>query len=122
MFQIWYKLIKESKGGQNIAVKKYLSKMALDIIGEISFGYSFNSQETELNPLLAAAVRNSEGVVSLKSRLILRLLPFMWYMPFGPAHTLKELTNITDKVLDKVQIFVYTILCFLPVDTYASTF
>ena len=64
-------MVKESKGGQNIAVKKYLSKMALDIIGEISFGYSFNSQETELNPLLAAAVRNSEGVVSLKSRLIL---------------------------------------------------
>ena len=102
MFQIWHKLVKESKGGQNIAVKEYLSKMALDIIGELSFGYSFNSQETELNPLLAAAVRNSEGVVSLKSRLILRLLPFMWYMPFGPAHTLKELTNITDKVLDKV--------------------
>ena len=116
MFQIWHKLVKESKGGQNIAVKEYLSKMALDIIGEISFGYSFNSQETELNPLLAAAVRNSEGVVSLKSRLILRLLSFMWYMPFGPAHTLKELTNITDKVLGKVQIFVYTILYFLPVD------
>ena len=38
MLQIWYKLVKESKGGQNIAVKKYLSKMALDIIGEISFG------------------------------------------------------------------------------------
>ena len=76
--------------------------MALDIIGEISFGYSFNSQETELNPLLAVAVRNSEGVLSVKSRAILRLLPFMWYMPFGPANTLKEFTKITAKVLDEV--------------------
>ena len=122
MFQIWYKLVNGSKNGQNIVAKEYLSKMALDIIGEISFGYAFNSQETELNPLLAVAVRNSEGVVSLKSRLILRLLPFMWYMPFGPANTLKELTNITDKVLDEVQVLVCTILCFLLLDRYTSTF
>ena len=73
MFQIWYKPVKGSKYGQNIAVKEYLSKMALDIIGELSFGYSFNSQETELNPPLAVAVRNSEGALSPKSRLILRL-------------------------------------------------
>lgn len=120
MFQIWYKLVKGSKNGQNIVVKEYLSKMALDIIGELSFGYSFNSQETELNPLLAVAVKNSEGVVSPKSRLILRLLPFMWYMPFGPSSTLKELTNITAKVLDEVQVLVYTFV--LLVDTYGSTF
>ena len=64
MFQIWYMLVKGSEGGQNIVVKKYLSKMALDIIGDISFGYSFNLQETELNPLLAISVRITEGVVS----------------------------------------------------------
>ena len=64
MFQIWYMLVKGSEGGQNIVVKKYLSKMALDIIGDISFGYSFNVQETELIPLLAIAVRITEGVVS----------------------------------------------------------
>ena len=57
-------LVKGSEGGQNIVVKKYLSKMALDIIGDISFGYSFNLQETELNPLLAIAVRITEGAVS----------------------------------------------------------
>ena len=61
-----------------------------------------NSQKTELNPFLAVAVRNSEGVLSVKSRAILKLLPFMWYMPFGPANTLKEFTNITAKVLDEV--------------------
>ena len=90
------------QGGQNIVVKKYLSKMPLDIIGETSFGYSFNSQETELNPLLVLAVRITEGVVSPKSRLILRLLLFIWYMPFGRAYALKELANITTKVLDEV--------------------
>ena len=112
MFQIWYELVKGSKDGQNIVVKGYFSKMALDIIGEISFGYSFNSQKTELNPLLAVAVRNSEGVLSIKSRANLRLLPFMWYMPFGPANTLKEFTNITAKVLDEVRVPVYSVRLF----------
>ena len=68
-----------------------------------------NSQKTELNPFLAVAVRNSEGVLSVKSQAILKLLPFMWYMPFGPANTLKEFTNIVVKVLDEIRVLVYSI-------------
>ena len=86
--------------------------MALDIIGEISFGYSFNSQKTELNPFLAATVRNAEGAMPLTSRLILRFLPFMWYLPFGPAKVLKEMTKISAGVLDEVQVLLYNLFVF----------
>ena len=52
--------------------------MILDIIGEISLGYSFNSQKTELNPFLAATVESTEGVLSLTfRRAILKFFPFM---------------------------------------------
>ena len=102
-------MVKERKDGQNIVVKEYFSKMALDIIGEISFGYTFNSQKTELNPFLAATVRNAEGAMPLTSRLILRFLPFMWYLPFGPAKVLKEMTKISAGVLDEVQVLLYNL-------------
>ena len=86
--------------------------MALDIIGEISFGYSFNSQKTELNPFLAALVKNAEGSMPLTSRIILKFLPFMWYLPFGPAKILKETTKISARVLDEVLVFLYIFLVF----------
>ena len=50
--------------------------MILDIISEISLGYSFNSQKTELNPFLAATVKSTEGDLSLTSRAILKFFPF----------------------------------------------
>ena len=85
-------------------MKGYFSKMTLDIIGEISFGYSFNPQTTELNPFLAATVESTEGVLSLTSRAILKFFPFMWYLPFGPAKKLKETTKISSRVLNEVQV------------------
>ena len=112
LFQIWDDLVKESKDGQNIVVKEYFSKMTLDIIGETSFGYSFNSQKTELNPFLAAAVKGTEGILSHTSRAILNFFPFMWYLPFGPAKKLKETTKISARVLDEVQ-FLFIILLYL---------
>ena len=78
--------------------------MTLDVIGEIRFGYSFNSQKTELNPFLVATVKSTEGVLSRISRAILKFFPFMWYLPFGPAKTLKETTKISARVLDEVQV------------------
>ena len=110
LFQIWDDLVKESKDGQNIVVKEYFSKMTLDIIGETSFGYSFNSQKTDLNPFLAAAVKSTEGVLSLTSRAILKFFPFMWYLPFGPAKKLKETTKISARVLDEVQVLLYNFI------------
>ena len=83
-------------------MKGYFSKMILDIIGEISFGNSFNSQKTELNPFLAATVKSTEGDLSLTSRAILKFFPLMWYLRFGPAKKLKETTKISARVLDEV--------------------
>ena len=68
-----------------------------------------NSQKNELNPFLAVAVRNSEGVLSVKSGAILKLFPLMWYMSFGPANALKEFSNITAKVFDEVRVLVYSV-------------
>ena len=86
--------------------------MSLDIIGEISFGYSFNSQKTELNPFLAATLKTTEGAMPLTCRVILRLLPFMWYLPFGPAKILKETTKISSRVLDEVLFLLYNLFIF----------
>ena len=79
--------------------------MSLDMVGEISFGYPFNAQTTELNPLITATVKGAEGGLSFKARAILRFLPFMWYMPFGPAKTLKDMTEKAEKMLDEVGLF-----------------
>ena len=113
MFQIWSELVKGSKEGQNIVVKEYFSKMSLDIMSEICFGYSFDSQKTELNPFLVALVRAGEEGLSLMSQTILKFLPFMWYMPFGPANKLSNVTKISAKVLDEVQFLFYNLFFFL---------
>ena len=118
MFQIWSELIKGSKGGQNIVVKDYFSKMSLDIMGEICFGYSFDSQKTELNPFLVALVKVGEGGLSLMTQAILKLLPFMWYMPFGPGNTLNNVNKISAKILDEVQFLFYCLQFFLFLFTY----
>ena len=85
-------------------MKPYFGRMSLDMVGEISFGYPFNAQTTELNPLLSALVKGSEGVVSFKAQTILAFLSFMWYMPFGPAKTLRDVNKTADKVLDEVSV------------------
>ena len=113
MFQIWSELVKGSKEGQNIVVKEYFSKMSLEIMSEICFGYSFDSQKTELNPFLVALVRAGEGGLSLMSQTILKFLPFMWYMPFGPANKLSNVTKISAKMLDEVQFLFYNLFFFL---------
>ena len=86
--------------------------MSLDIMSEICFGYSFDSQKTELNPFLVAVVRVGEGGLSLMSQTILKFLPFMWYMPFGPANKLSNVTKISTKVLDEVQFLFYNLFFF----------
>ena len=86
--------------------------MSLDIMGEICFGYLFDSQKTELNPFLAAIVRVGEGGLSMISQAILKLLPFMWYMPFGPGNALNNAHKISAKLLDEVQFLFYYLLFF----------
>ena len=81
-------------------------------MGEICFGYSFDSQKTELNPFLVALVRVGEGGLSLMSQAILKLLPFMWYMPFGPGNALNNVNKISAKVLDEVQFLFYYLFFF----------
>ena len=76
--------------------------MTFDALGEICFGYSFNSQKTNLNPFGKAIADQCRGVVSFRARTILEFLPFMWYMPFGPANVLRESTRICNQVMDEV--------------------
>ena len=71
-------------------------------LGEICFGYSFNSQKTNLNPFGKVITDQLHGVLDFRSRTILEFFPFMWYMPFGPAKVLKESTRICNQVMDEV--------------------
>ena len=76
--------------------------MTFDALGEICFGYFFNSQKTKLNPFGKAIADQCRGVVDFRARTLLEFLPFMWYMPFGPANILKESTRICNQVMDEV--------------------
>ena len=76
--------------------------MTFDALGEICFGYSFNSQKTKLNPFGKAIADQCRGVLDFRARTILEFLPFMWYMPFGPAKVLKESNRICNQVMDEV--------------------
>ena len=91
-------------------MKEYFSKVTLDIIGEISSGYSCHSQKPELNLFSAATVKSTEGFLTPTSRAILKFFPFMWYLPFGPAKKLKETSQIPARVSDGVEVFLYNLI------------
>ena len=86
----------------NVVVRDYFTNMTFDALGEICFGYSFNSQKTKLNPFGKAIADQCPGVLDFRARTILEFLPFMWYMPFGPAKVLKESNRICNQVMDEV--------------------
>ena len=77
---------------------------AFDALGEICFGYSFNSQKANLNPFGKGITDQLRGVLDLRARTMLEFFPFMWYMPFGPAKVLKKSTRICNQVMDEVLI------------------
>ena len=94
-------LVVDSATGKNL-VKHYFNNMSFDIIGEIGFGYEFNSQTTAVNPFVKSFRQLAEGFVGGKSRLLLTCLPFLKYMPFGPAKLLKDTNDAAGAVLDMV--------------------
>ena len=79
--------------------------MGLDIIGEISFGYNFNSQQSKLDEYGAAVLRNSRGILGTSQRTLLLTFPFLWYLPFGPANETRKVHKKCNIFLDKVSKF-----------------
>ena len=94
--------MKDSATGKNLDVKHYFNNLSFDIIGEIGFGHKFNSQTTAIHPFVKAFRDQTEGVLNLKARLLLKHLPFLWYVPFGPAKVLKDSTNASNNLIDMV--------------------
>jgi len=102
LVEIWDSLVKDEKNGAVLTAKDYICNMTLDAIGEISFGYNFNSQENKNNPAAEVLKALCNGVLDTKSRFILSIFPFMWYMPFGPVQSLKKYSRMFNDVINKV--------------------
>lgn len=102
LIKIWKDAVEDSPSGKNLEVKEYFNSMSFDIIGELGFGCQFNSQITSTHPFVEAYRQISCGILSFRSRLILGLFPFMWYMPFGPARKWKDAMQVSEKILNKV--------------------
>jgi len=92
---------KNEENGKNLTVVDFFGNMTMDAIGELSFGFHFNSQRTE-NVLGNLFRSYMGGLLDMKGRLILKMFPIAWYMPFGPAKFLKDTNKEIDKLLDEV--------------------
>ena len=79
--------------------------MGLDIIGEISFGYNFNSQPSKLDEYGVAVLGNSQEVLGTSQRALLLTFPFLSYLPFGPANETRKVHKKCSIFLDKVSTF-----------------
>lgn len=94
--------MKGFESGQNLVIQRFFQDLTFDIIGEIAFGYHFNSQTTETSEFVTTFRKVIEGVFNTNSRILLNLFPFFKYMPFGPAKKMKDANEIGKTVLDEV--------------------
>ena len=90
------------QNGENFNVKQILSNLTFDIISEIAFGYHSHSQTSDSNPFADAFKDHVEGVLNLKAQFIQSWLPFIKYLPFGPAKVMKDSNAALEKVLTEV--------------------
>ena len=88
--------------GENFNVKQFLGNLSFDIISEIAFGYHSHSQTSDINPFADAFKGQIEGVLNVKAKFIQNWLPFMKYLPFGPAKIMKDSNAAVEKVLTEV--------------------
>ena len=94
--------MKDSLTGENLDVKYFFNNMSFDIIGEVGFGYQFNSQTTTINHFVKSFRKQCEGVFNTKARLLLKYLPFLWYFPFGPAKVIQDSSDAAKEILNMV--------------------
>ena len=97
-------MVKDKPEGENIDVREYFNNMSFDIIGEIGFGYHFNSQTTATNPLVTAFKEHVEDALNVKAKLLLNYIPFIKYLPFGPSETIRKGDAVAEKILNEVSV------------------
>ena len=95
-------MVKDCTNGDNIDVKPFLNNMSFDIIGEVAFGYEFNSQTTVINPFVKSFREQMEGVLNFKAQILLKIFPFLNYLPFGPGKIIRDCTIASENVLAMV--------------------
>ena len=83
-------MVKDKPEGENIDVREYFNNMSFDIIGELLFGYHFNSQTTATNPLVTAFKEQIEGGLNINAKVWLNHIPLIKYLPFGPSETIRK--------------------------------
>ena len=97
-------MVKDKPEGENIDVIEYFKNMSFDIVGEIGFGYHFNSQTTATNEFVTAFKEHIEGVLNIKAKLLLNYIPFIKYLPFGPSETIRKGDTVAENILNEVSV------------------
>ena len=97
-------MVKDKPKGENIDVREYFNNMSFDTIGEIAFGYHFNSQTTATNTFVTAFKKHLEDALNVKAKLLLNYIPFLKYLPFGPSETIRKGDTIAEKILNEVSV------------------
>ena len=97
-------MVKDKPEGENIDVKQSFNNMSFDIIGEVGFGYHFNSQTTATNALVTAFKKQFEEGLNIKAKMLLNYIPFIKYLPFGPCETMRKADAVAEKVLNEVKV------------------
>ena len=94
-------MVQDKPEGENIDVKQCFNNMSFDIIGEIVFGYHFHSQTTATNAFVTAFKEQLEGS---KALFLLKNIPFMNYLPFGPSETVRKADAVVETFLNEVSV------------------
>ena len=101
--QLWTDQLKNLKPGQliDIDVMEDLSHLSLDVIGQSSFGYNFNT-------ILGGDNRVSEAFANLLLKLNFKyliakfLIPFFEYLPLAETRKIESAREIADNTVIEV--------------------
>ncbi|XP_066933362.1 probable cytochrome P450 4d20 [Clytia hemisphaerica] len=72
-------IIDNKKDGTNIPIRKYSNVFSFNTIAEIAFGYKFSEKSS--NTYLNAIQQQTESLKNWKGRVLLKLVPFLRYIP-----------------------------------------
>ena len=72
-------IIGDDANGVNIPIREYSNVFSFNIIAEIAFGYKFSEESS--NTYLNAIKEQSESLKNWKARVLLKLMPFLRYIP-----------------------------------------
>ena len=89
-------------GIAEVNILKDFRKLTLDIIGETSFGYRFDTLISGENDVSQAVETLLRGRISVTARFLRRIIPFYDWLPLQENKKMNEATNVADSIVKQV--------------------